>query len=173
MFVACQCNHLDVVGELLREGADIHTQMVDGATPMFIAAQNGHVKMLKYLLSKGSSTSMCRKVSTVEDLAVCYTRSRRGVQGECIWVCLSVCLSVCARNSKTIAPVDLIFKHTKKYTPGSEMMLIYMYIIQLLVLTVAHAAYARMHAYRHTHTGPHAHTHAIIYTFVSLVGVPF
>ena len=84
-----------MVGELLREGADIHTQMVDGATPMFIAAQNGHVKMLKYLLSKGSSTSMCRKVSTVEDLAVCHTRSRRGCEGSAFGsVCLFVCLCV-------------------------------------------------------------------------------
>ena len=69
--MACQCNHLDVVEELLREGADIHTQMVDGATPIFISAQNGHLKMLKFLLSKGSSTSMCRKVSDQVTLSLC------------------------------------------------------------------------------------------------------
>lgn len=62
MFVACQCNHIEVVEELLSCGADFHTQMVDGASPLFISSQNGHLKMVKFLLSKGARPSIARKV---------------------------------------------------------------------------------------------------------------
>ena len=66
MFVACQCNHQEVVEELLKHKADIHVQMVDGASPLFISSQNGHFKMLKYLLSQGAKANMKRKVSQNE-----------------------------------------------------------------------------------------------------------
>ena len=54
---------MEVAEELLTHGADIHVQMVDGATPLFITAQNGHYKMLKFLLSKGAKPNLTRKVS--------------------------------------------------------------------------------------------------------------
>jgi ankyrin repeat protein len=62
LFVACQCNHLEVVEELVANNADIHCQMVDGASPLFISSQNGHLRMVKYLLGKGAKASMSRKV---------------------------------------------------------------------------------------------------------------
>ncbi|XP_019623885.1 PREDICTED: ankyrin repeat domain-containing protein 29-like [Branchiostoma belcheri] len=61
LFVACQCNHLAVVRELLGRGANIHATMADGATPLFIAAQNGHCKLLRFLLSKGANENQIRK----------------------------------------------------------------------------------------------------------------
>ena len=60
--MACQCNHLDVVEELLSRGADLHAQMIDGATPLFITAQNGHLHLLKYLISRGADVNVKRQV---------------------------------------------------------------------------------------------------------------
>ena len=60
--VACQCNHIDVVEELIKNGADINVQMVDGASPLFITAQNGHLNMLTFLLKKGAKPKIKRKV---------------------------------------------------------------------------------------------------------------
>ena len=62
MFVACQCNHLEVVEELLAHGADLHSQMIDGATPLFITAQNGHLILMKYLIAKGADLNVRRQV---------------------------------------------------------------------------------------------------------------
>ena len=54
--------------ELLDRGADIHAQMVDGATPLFITAQNGHNELLKFLLKKGAEVDIKRKVSVSPSL---------------------------------------------------------------------------------------------------------
>ena len=37
--------------------------MVDGATPLFITAQNGHNELLKFLLKKGAEVDIKRKVN--------------------------------------------------------------------------------------------------------------
>ena len=62
LFVACQCNHLEVAQELLNKGADINCQMVDGASPAFIVAQNGHLRMLKFLIANNANINLSRKV---------------------------------------------------------------------------------------------------------------
>jgi len=62
LFVACQCNHFEVVEELVSNGADVQCQMVDGASPLFISSQNGHLQMVRYLLGKGAKPAMARKV---------------------------------------------------------------------------------------------------------------
>ena len=65
MFVSCQCNHQEVVDALLNRGADLHAQMVDGATALFITAQNGHVRLMKYLISKGADLNLNRQVCLI------------------------------------------------------------------------------------------------------------
>ena len=60
--MAAQCNHLEVATYLLDNGADIHTQLVDGAGALFISAQNGHLRMVQYLLSRGANPNVKRNV---------------------------------------------------------------------------------------------------------------
>ena len=48
--------------ELLSRGADVNCQMVDGASPAFIAAQNGHFRMLKFLVANKANINLARKV---------------------------------------------------------------------------------------------------------------
>ena len=64
------------MAELLARGADIHAQMIDGATALFITAQNGHAELLKFLLSKGADPKMKRKVTyKVEKLFVLFLKN--------------------------------------------------------------------------------------------------
>ena len=62
LFVACQCNNLNVVKELIQRNANIHARMKDGACPLFVASQNGHVNVVKYLLSNGANVNQQRMV---------------------------------------------------------------------------------------------------------------
>lgn len=43
--------------------------MVDGATPLFIAAQNGHLAMMKFLLEHGADANAPRKVGLSLELS--------------------------------------------------------------------------------------------------------
>ncbi|KAG5867645.1 hypothetical protein JTB14_006721 [Gonioctena quinquepunctata] len=45
---------MDVVKELIKKGAKVNSHMKDKASPLFIAAQNGHFKVLVYLLAQGA-----------------------------------------------------------------------------------------------------------------------
>ena len=49
---AAQAGHLDVVEALIGAGASPRKTMWDGASPLFLAAQNGHARVLVYLLEQ-------------------------------------------------------------------------------------------------------------------------
>ena len=49
---AAQAGHLDVVEALIGSGASPSKTMWDGASPLFLAAQNGHARVLVYLLDQ-------------------------------------------------------------------------------------------------------------------------
>ena len=51
---AAQAGHLDVVEALIGSGASPSKTMWDGASPLFLAAQNGHARVLVYLLDQPS-----------------------------------------------------------------------------------------------------------------------
>jgi len=69
--VASQGNHADTVSYLLSVDADISAQMIDGASSLFLAAQNGHKEVLEILLEEGASPKVCRKVGLYLRLDVC------------------------------------------------------------------------------------------------------
>lgn len=84
--MACQYAHLDMIHLLIKHGARVNNQMKvskafvlffllfflsfsrfknkispqDGATPLFIAAQNGHCSVVSLLLSHGAKVSLAR-----------------------------------------------------------------------------------------------------------------
>ena len=49
---ASQAGHLDVVEALIGAGASPSKTMWDGASPLFLAAQNGHARVLVHLLDQ-------------------------------------------------------------------------------------------------------------------------
>lgn len=60
--VACQCNHLPEAQLFLKYGADINSRMVDGASSVFLVAQNGYPNVLSFLLKNGANAHAPRKV---------------------------------------------------------------------------------------------------------------
>ncbi|CAH1991966.1 unnamed protein product [Acanthoscelides obtectus] len=51
---------MEIVKELIKRGAKVNSHMKDKATPLFIAAQNGHYKILVYLLAQGAEPDFRR-----------------------------------------------------------------------------------------------------------------
>ncbi len=49
---------LDVCKMLVEKGADVNVTSVDGTTPLMLAAQNGKVEVVGYLLSRGAKASL-------------------------------------------------------------------------------------------------------------------
>ena len=47
----------------------------DGATPLFIASQNGHSQVAEILLSKGANVNLPKKVQYVSKCNTCYRYS--------------------------------------------------------------------------------------------------
>ena len=70
----------------------------------------------KYRYSVSNEIVITKRKSNVQHI---YPRFwMGGGRGEGC-ACGYVCLSIRSRNSKTIAPIDLIFLHKKEYTCGS------------------------------------------------------
>eukprot|EP00468_Gymnochlora_sp_CCMP2014_P004881 CAMPEP_0167747532 /NCGR_PEP_ID=MMETSP0110_2-20121227/4336_1 /TAXON_ID=629695 /ORGANISM="Gymnochlora sp., Strain CCMP2014" /LENGTH=593 /DNA_ID=CAMNT_0007632449 /DNA_START=314 /DNA_END=2095 /DNA_ORIENTATION=+ len=62
MHMAALSNHYAVAEELVEAKTLVNAQSTDGSTPLFVAAQNGNMGVLKLLLSNGADT----KIATYE-----------------------------------------------------------------------------------------------------------
>ena len=51
---------MDVVRALLEQGADIDKARNDGATPLYVASQKGHVDVVRVLLEQGADINKAR-----------------------------------------------------------------------------------------------------------------
>ena len=78
IFVAARENHLEILNELIDNGADVDAKRDDGMTPLMIAAWNGHVSIVKALVKAGADKYIEWKYTTALDMA------RRGKQSEVI-----------------------------------------------------------------------------------------
>ncbi len=62
MLAACAKGCTNLITSLLASGSDPNSQNESGVTPLMIAAQNGHIKMVRFLLNKGAKPNLKRKV---------------------------------------------------------------------------------------------------------------
>lgn len=55
--LAAARGHVTVMHLLLREGADLFQKLKGGATPLYLATQNGHLAAVQYLLTRGANAN--------------------------------------------------------------------------------------------------------------------
>ncbi|XP_050438309.1 myotrophin-like [Adelges cooleyi] len=55
---ACDYGHLDIVEYLIQNGADINKKDNFGITPLLCALWENHLKVAKYLIDKGATTTL-------------------------------------------------------------------------------------------------------------------
>ncbi|GFS50447.1 ankyrin repeat domain-containing protein 29 [Trichonephila inaurata madagascariensis] len=60
--LACQCNHLEIAQETLAANPEYEKRIIGCTTPMYVAAQNGHAPIVRFLLSRGADINMQRRI---------------------------------------------------------------------------------------------------------------
>lgn len=58
VYVACEGGHLQIIRELIKAGANVNAQDLDGMTPLHIACQFGHVEIISALLEEHASVNV-------------------------------------------------------------------------------------------------------------------
>jgi ankyrin repeat protein len=64
----CLAGQEDVVKLLVKQGASVNMQSQNGFTPLYMAAQENHDNVVKFLLSKGANQSLATEVCQLEDI---------------------------------------------------------------------------------------------------------
>ena len=84
---SCFCGHVEVVKELIRCKADVHSRNTEDVTPMIMAAQMGQAECLRELLRNGALTEAPRETDGQTALmwAVnsCKRRGRELLSSKC------------------------------------------------------------------------------------------
>lgn len=76
----CLAGQDDVVKLLVKHGASVNIQSQNGFTPLYMAAQENHDNVVKFLLSKGANqtlaTEVCELQGCLQSVSVTHTRRR-------------------------------------------------------------------------------------------------
>ena len=69
LYVAARQGSVDIVINMLEQGADINWTKNDGTTPLFIASQEGHVDVVSVLLKQGADINKASQGKTPLQIA--------------------------------------------------------------------------------------------------------
>lgn len=76
----CLAGQDDVVKLLVKHGASVNIQSQNGFTPLYMAAQENHDNVVKFLLSKGANqtlaTEVCELQGFSQSISVTHTHRR-------------------------------------------------------------------------------------------------
>ncbi len=56
LHIACEKGFFEIVQSLVENGANVNVIFWDGATPLFFASQFGSLKIVKYLVERGTNS---------------------------------------------------------------------------------------------------------------------
>ena len=69
---------MEVVRELLTGGASIDQAKKDGATPLYMASQEGHLEVVRELLTAGADHTLARNIDDQRMVTPLETAHRQG-----------------------------------------------------------------------------------------------
>ena len=61
--IFCSAGHEEVVQLLVQRGASVNAQSQNGFTPLYMAAQENHDSVVKFLLSNGANQALATEVN--------------------------------------------------------------------------------------------------------------
>lgn len=74
---------------LVKHGASVNIQSQNGFTPLYMAAQENHDNVVKFLLSKGANQSLATEVCELQGCSqsISVTRTHRSINSMQVYNC--------------------------------------------------------------------------------------